>query len=306
MNHAYCIRLSLTAIVLAAIGGSRQATFADDSPQQAIVRQTLASLGQAFNQHDAAAFAAAWSDNGVYADPRSGIELRGRQQIQDWYAEHFKLQPATKLTAQVTEMEFEGQSHVFVRGAAEVTAGDGEPNRTSFLAELVKENDRWLVASVEENDVDPLVDLNWLVGDWKDDGEGPSIKSSFAWEGNGRFLVRKYSIANAEGPARTGTQYIVADGATGGLRSWVFDSEGALAQGEWMAKDDHWAIHWTVTLPNGRVASATQVLKPIDDDTFDVKWSDIDVDGDMRPSTDPVTVRRVVATAANTGDSQHE
>jgi hypothetical protein len=47
----------------------------------------------------------------------------------------------------------------------------------------------------------------------------------------------------------------------------------------------------TATLPDRRIASATQVLKPIDEDAFEVKWSDIDVDGDMRPSTDPVTVR---------------
>lgn len=308
MNHLHRKRLWLAAVVLVAIsgGGRGPAAYAEDSPQEAAVRQTLAALGQAFNAHDAAAFGAAWTEDAVYADPVGGVQVDGRTQIQAWYAQLFKEQPQASLKAEISAIEFDGDARAFVRGRSEVTPGGGEPVVTSFLAELVKTKDQWLVASVEESDPDPLTDLEWLVGDWKDDREGPSIESTFAWEGNGRFLVRKYTISDENGPKRTGTQYVVGDAASGTLRSWVFDSEGALAEGQWTAKDDHWAIHWTVTLPNGRVASATQVLKPVDQDTFEVKWSDIDVDGDMRPSTDPVTVRRVVATAANTGDSQHE
>lgn len=266
------------------------------------MRQALAGLAQAFNKHDAAAFAALWVEDAIYTDPVGGVQLDGRPQIQAWYAQLFKDQPQAALKAEVSSIELDGDSRAFVRGMSEVTDGSGEPVRTSFLAELVKSNNQWLVASIEENDPDPLADLEWLVGDWKDDREGPSIESTFAWEGNGRFLVRKYTGSDENGPKRTGTQYIVGDAASGTLRSWVFDSEGALAEGAWAARDDHWAIHWSVTLPNGRIASATQVLKPIDEDTFEVKWSDIDVDGDMRPSTEPVTVRRVVAEAATTGD----
>ena len=306
MIHAPIRRLSTVLLLFIFIGVSRQAAFADDSPQEAAVRQTLASLGQAYNQHDAAAFAAAWTDGGVYADPSDGNELRGREQIKSWYSAQFKLQPDTKLTAKITEIEFEGDAHAFVRGTAEVTAAAGEPNRTSFLAELVKVNDRWSVASVEESDPDPLVDLAWLVGDWKDDDAGTSIESSCTWDAGGRMLLRKFSIVDDSGEKRSGTQYIVWDAARGELRSWVFGSQGIVGEGRWEQFDDRWAIHWTATLADGRPASATQVIKPVDEDSFQVQWTDIDVDGELRPSTDLITVRRVIDANEKSEEAHHE
>jgi uncharacterized protein (TIGR02246 family) len=293
------------ALVSAALFGvslcGTQAAWGQVDPAEP-VRAALKSFAQAFNKHDAAAVAAAWTEDAVYTDPAGGAELIGRAQIQEWYAQLFKDCPQAALKAEIMDTEFAGDAKIFVRGTAEVTGGEGEPERSSFVAALVKQGDRWLVASVEESGPDPLADLNWLVGDWKDDREGPPIDSTFAWEGNSRFLVRKYTITDEDGSLRTGTQYIAGNAATGQLRSWVFDSEGAVAEGDWAAKDDHWAIHWHATLPDGRHASATQVLKPIDEDAFEVKWSDVDVDGHMRPSTDPVTVRRVAAAAATTGN----
>ena len=297
MNRRIFRPLACTAMVLA-VAVARPAAMADEPPQQAAIRDALAKFGQAFNSHDAAALGAAWAEDGVYADAADGVALAGRQAIQDWYAALFAAQPDVKLTAKISEIEVAGDADAFVRGAAEVASGTEAPNRTSFLAQLVKAGDQWLVASVEESDPDPLADLDWLVGVWKDEREDSSVESTFAWEGDGRFLVRKYAVTDGNGSKRSGTQYIVGDPATGTLKSWTFDSKGAVAEGEWTAKEDRWAIHWAITLPDGRKASATQAIKPVDQDTFEVKWSDIDVDGDLRPSTDPVTVRRVAAAGA--------
>ena len=132
------------------------------------MRQALAGLAQAFNKHDAAAFAALWVEDAIYTDPVGGVQLDGRPQIQAWYAQLFKDQPQAALKAEVSSIELDGDSRAFVRGMSEVTDGSGEPVLTSFLAELVKSNDQWLVAAVEENDPDTLADLEWLVGDWKD------------------------------------------------------------------------------------------------------------------------------------------
>ena len=60
------------------------------------------------------------------------------------------------------------------------------------------------------------------------------------------------------------------------------------------------------TLADGRPASATQVITPVDEDSFQVEWTDIDIDGDMRPSTDKIIVRRVVAASANSEGTPHE
>jgi uncharacterized protein (TIGR02246 family) len=305
MISVHIRRLLLTALMFVAVGCTQSAN-GDDSPQAAAVRKSLAGLAQAFNKHDAAGVAAAWAENAVYVDLASGIELAGREKIQAHYAQLFQQQPQIKLTAKISKIEVEDDTRAFVRGNAEVTVGDGEPTVTSFLAELVQEKGRWLLLSVEEDDPDPLADLDWLVGDWKDEGDGRSVRSTFAWDPGGRFLVRKYSIADESGAERTGTQYIVWDPASGEIRSWVFGSEGGFGEATWTPRDDHWAIHWTATLVDGRQASATQVLKPIDQDSFQVQWTDIDIDGELRPSTEPVTVRRVASEAANTGGANHE
>jgi hypothetical protein len=108
-----------------------------------------------------------------------------------------------------------------------------------------------------------------------------------------RIVTLSITITSDDDVPRTGKQYTFADAASGALRSWVFDSEGAIAQGEWVAKDDHWAVHWTITLPDGRRATAIEVMTPVDENTMQVKWSDIDVDGEMRPRSGMVTVRRI-------------
>lgn len=291
--------LSSTASLLAADGG--------ENPQAAEVRETLKQFGEAYNKHDAAALGQLWTENAVYSDPMEDLALEGRAAIQERYAQLFQEDPQTVLKAQISELELDGDSHARVRGTAEVSSKEGEPNRTSFLAELTKDEGKWLVASVEEDDPDPLSDLGWLVGDWQDEKGGPTIRSTVSWDAGGRFLVREYSIAKEDGSQRTGTQYIVWDPRLDEIRTWVFDSEGAVGEGRWQQKDDHWAIHWTATLVDGRQATATQTLKPLDQDSFEVQWTDIDVDGEMRPSSGVVTVHRATATSSDSvGETNHE
>ena len=127
MSHAHFLRVSLTALMLAVIGGGVQATLADEALQQEAVRQALVGLAQAYNKHDAAAFAAIWTDDAIYADPVGGVQLDGRVQIQAWYAQLFKDQPQAALKAEVNAIELDGDSQAFVRGMSEVTDGSGEP-----------------------------------------------------------------------------------------------------------------------------------------------------------------------------------
>jgi uncharacterized protein (TIGR02246 family) len=299
-------RLVLAGAVLASVA-SLYAASGEDNPQLAEVRETLKQFGEAYNKHDAAALGQLWAENAVYSDPLEGLTLTGREAIQEWYSQLFQEEPQTTLKAQIGELQIDGDSHARVRGTVEVSSGEGEPNCTSFLAELIKAEGKWLVASVEEDDPDPLSDLGWLVGDWQDEKGSPTIRSNVSWDTGGRFLVRKYSITQEEGTERTGTQYIVWDPRLSEIRTWVFDSEGAVGEGRWQQKDDHWSIHWTATLVDGRQATATQALKPVDNDAFEVQWTDIDVDGEMRPSSGVVTVRRVPeATSQPAGETDHE
>lgn len=281
-----------------------------DSPQEAAVRQALVALAEAVNRHDAVAVAACWSEDAVYLDASQDLQLNGRAEIEAHYAGLFTAQPNAKLVAIITDIVCDGESSARVRGNVEVEREGGEKSASSFLAELAKENDRWLVIAVEETDPDPLADLAWLVGDWADEVSATNTRSKFAWDPSGRMLLRTYTLDGANGPQQ-GTQYIAWDARRNELRTWVFSSSGAWGEGTWRGQEDHWAVHWTGTLADGRSASATQILRPVDENTFQVQWTDIDVDGEMRPSTDPITVRRVetpgsTTPAAGQEGEQHE
>ncbi len=271
---------------------------AAEDPREAEVRKALAALGRAFNAHDAAAVAQAWVDQGVLYDAGAGLHIEGRPAIQQHYARLFQASPKPTLQAEISAVEFTAQGAALVRGSAAVAAGEGAAEVTDFVAELSREGDRWLLTSVEETDHDPLSDLEWLVGDWLDEEGAGRAKSTFAWNESGDYLVRTWSTPAEDETSRSGTQYIAWDAGRGQLRTWAFSSTGAVAEGHWSPQADHWAIHWLGRLADGRAATAIQILKPIDADSFQVQWTNIEVDGLLRPSTEPVTVRRVGEPAA--------
>lgn len=274
------------------------AAFAADDPREVEVRKSLAALGREFNARNAPAVAQAWTDRGVLRDAGAGLLLEGRPAIQEHYAKLFQASPQVTLHAEIKAVDFSGDAIALVRGTATVSQSEDSAEVTDFVAELRREQGGWLLTTVEETDHDPLIDLEWLVGDWEDEDSAGRARSTFSWNDSGDYLMRTWSIQAEDGAARSGTQYIAWDAGRGRLRTWAFNSAGAVAEGHWSPQADHWAIHWLGTLAGGRVATAIQVLRPIDEDSFQVQWTNIDVDGQLRPATEPVTVRRVRTVAA--------
>ncbi len=57
------------------------------------------------------------------------------------------------------------------------------------------------------------------------------------------------------------------------IRSWVFDSEGGYGGGYWTRDGKQWFIKSTGVLPDGRTASATQILTRVGPHT--ARWASI-------------------------------
>ncbi|MCG8585367.1 MAG: DUF4440 domain-containing protein, partial [Pirellulales bacterium] len=76
------------------------------------------------------------------------------------------------------------------------------------------------------------------------------------------------------------------------IRSWVFDSDGGFAEGVWSKKDKRWAIQTKATLPDGKTASSTTILEPIDENAF--SWQKVGrvIDGEILPNLEAVTIVR--------------
>lgn len=139
---------------------------------------------------------------------------------------------------------------------------------------------------------DELKKLNWLVGEWIDQDDDVDLILSYTWDENKHFLTNKFSIQSKDQKVLSGKQIITWDPANKRFRSWMFDSDGGFGQGEWRHKDNKWIVETSQTLPDGARASAINIYKKIDDDSYSFESVGRMVDGEMLPDIDPVTVIR--------------
>ena len=80
------------------------------------------------------------------------------------------------------------------------------------------------------------------------------------------------------------------------FRSWIFDSAGAFANDEWSKEGDRWIVKSAGVLFGGQKSSAVRIITPIDDDSFTLAVVNREVDGELLPDIDKVTVVRQVPT----------
>ena len=87
-------------------------------------------------------------------------------------------------------------------------------------------------------------------------------------------------------------QLVGWDAARKEIRSWVFDSEGGFAEGEWSPVGDRWLVKTTATLPDGVTASSTSVFQSLDDNSF--SWQKVNrvVDGEILPNIGEIIIVR--------------
>jgi hypothetical protein len=145
-----------------------------------------------------------------------------------------------------------------------------------------------------------LKELAWMVGDWIDDDENATIESSVKWSKNDAFLIRSFRVSNLMAEPLSGMQVIAWDPAEKRIRSWTYDSRGGFGEESWSRSRDRWSIRTRFTLPDGRRASAVQVMTRVDDDAFRWKVTSRVIDGSLQPDIDEVTVIRKPAEPAAT------
>ena len=91
----------------------------------------------------------------------------------------------------------------------------------------------------------------------------------------------------------SGTQLIGKDPRTGLLHSWLFESDGGFGEAVWNWDGKQWRLDAAGVEPDGGETSATNLLTPIDKDSF--TWQSIGRkagDEDL-PDVAPVKVTRV-------------
>ena len=152
--------------------------------------------------------------------------------------------------------------------------------------------------------VSPLEELDWMVGEWIDQGEDSTITTKCSWTKNRKFLKRSFNVKIDEEVTLEGDQFVGWDPIAGQIRSWTFDSEGGIGEGRWIQDGNRWLVKASFVLADGARASALNVYTYVDANT--IRWQSIDreIAGELQPNIPEVTVVRQKSQESEKEESQ--
>jgi uncharacterized protein (TIGR02246 family) len=269
------------------------------SPAEAAIRECAPAYVKAFNARDAKALADQWSPEAVYVNRSTGEEVIGREAIAAQYETLFQAQPDLKIEVSVESIRFLSPNVAVEHGTSKFLSPQAEPEEIDYTAVYVQRDGKWLLDRVTDDarvvvtsHYEQLKSLEWLVGNWVDQDEEATIETECNWAKNQNFLVRSFTIAVEDRIDMSGMQVIGWDAAAKAIRSWTFDSEGGFAEATWTHQGDQWFIHNNGVLADGRKATMTNLVKPVDDDSFTWQTVERTVGGELLPNIDAVTIVR--------------
>ncbi len=292
------ISSALCAVMV--VCGAFSASAADGTADKAAIEKAIVSYVAVFNARDAKALAEHWSPEGVYTSRLSGDQVVGREALEKEFTALFDEVKGAKLEVSTESIEFVSPNVALEQGTATVIKPDAEPIKSSYSVVYVKRDGKWLIDRISEEEEPPaapshyeqLKGLDWLVGKWVDEEGGEVITTECKWSRNRNFLVRSFTASIGDYVDITGMQIVGWDPAQKQIRSWVFDSDGGLAEGVWSRNGDRWLVKTKATLPDGKTASSTSILRPLDKESFGWQKVNRTVDGEILPNIDEVVIVR--------------
>lgn len=286
------------AVFLWAIAPLRAQEPPEPSPAEAAIRASAPAYVRAFNAHDSKALADQWSPEAVYLNRSTGEEVVGREAIAEQFDALFQAQPELKLEVSVESIRLLSPNVAVEQGTSTFLSPQGEPEEIDYTAVYVQRDGQWLLDRVTDDErevtsnYEQLKALEWLVGNWVDQDELARIDFECTWAKNQNFLVRSFTVAVDDRIDMSGMQIIGWDAAANGVRSWTFDSDGGFAEGTWTRQGDQWFISNNGVLSDGRKITMTNVVKPVDENSFTWRTIERTVGSELLANIDEVTIVR--------------
>lgn len=271
---AYCAVVALTLPLLA--GPSLGATGKTSPPAQkeaqgdaAGANAVIDAVNKAIAAGDAAAFAALWAKDGSYTDADGNI-YSGQDSLQKRFADVFStvkpqvaLKPRSMKLLSPTVAVSEGS--VLGKDNAGKEAAD-----TRYNMVLAKPAGKWLIVNASETAIvseqagttPGLNDLEWMIGDWKAEKDGTTLKLHVDWAGNKNFIRWNYQIGKTGDKPQESTEVIAFDPRTQQTVSWSFDSNGSFGESVWHKDGQSWQMESLKTAPDGTYLTAVNLIKP--------------------------------------------
>jgi uncharacterized protein (TIGR02246 family) len=266
---------------------------ADRPADRAAIREELRSFVAAFEKGDAAA-AAAHMTTGAELMAPDGTNAHGRDAIQRAYADHFAKYPKHTVTVEPESLRFTSRDTALEEGHMTVVRGKEDPGIYRYVVLHVREDGKWQIAVLRNDETEDasLRDLGWLIGTWETKGPDAEARTTYEWVGDKAFIRSRFTIREKDKTV-TGTQMIGLDPNTGDLRTWTFEADGGYGEGTCARDGNKWLFVSGATLPDGSAMTATNILTPIDRDTFTWQPVDLTIDDEAVGNLPPVKVTRV-------------
>jgi uncharacterized protein (TIGR02246 family) len=261
---------------------------------EAAIRRASADFLKLVEKGDAKAVAALWTEEGEYVGD-DGTTLRGRSAIEEAYTKAFARKKHEKVEFNIESIRFPSKDTAIEEGYARSHKGDSDHPTTSRYSVLhVREGGRWLIALLREwpDEGVSLRDLDWIIGNWEAKTDEAEVRTSYQWDAR-KNSIRCHITIKGRGHNIAGLQVLLKDPRTGQLRSWLFDDDGGFGDGAWARDGKRWVITATGVQADGGELTATNILTPVDRDTF--TWQSIErtLDGKELPNIPPIKVSRV-------------
>jgi uncharacterized protein (TIGR02246 family) len=266
--------------------------------EEKAVRSTGEAFTSAFNKGDAKAISALWTRDCEFVD-ETGRVIQGREAIEKEYAALFAAHPGVQMETSVSSVKMFGNNAATEAGTSLVKNSAGAlVSRGRYTAMLLKEGDKWLMASVREQASPSLSkrpdfgDLEWLIGDWTAAKDSKTVDFTFKWVADKKFIELSYGGGNKGAAARSGIQIIGRDPLSGDVTSWSFDSTGGYGLGQWRLLKKGLIIESRGILPDGTPTAATDIVSRIDGDSFSWQSVNRSVAGKSLIDLEPVVLKR--------------
>jgi len=289
--------LAAVLLVVPAFSGQGQAPANDEQA----VRKAVAAYVEAMNKGDLDGLMALWAPDADLID-EAGKPTRGHDALAARFKTALANLKGSKTAGKVYSVKFLRPEVALVDGGLETTATDGTRDSNRYAIVWVKSGDKWLISSArdlpaEVEDVPSLAypqlkSLEWLVGDWTDDGGKGAVQIKCKWGPNKSFLLMDYEVKNEGAEPLLVTQRIGWDPVNNMVRSWVFDSTGGFGEGYWHREGKRWIVGASGILADGGTGGSTNVYEFKDANTVLYRSVDRDVDGQPVADVEAKFVRK--------------
>ena len=274
------------------------------TPDEIAIRKAIESYEDTYNHGDASAAAEHWSLNGTYIG-QDGELAKGPNEIRPALEKLFAEHKGIQVKAAIFDVELQSPDLAISKGLAVFHSPGEKKEEVLFTATLVKENGTWKLSQVEENDspvpiatIAKLGELEWLIGDWVDQDENASVETTYRWTKDYAFINGNFRVVVGDRVDLEGTQVIGWDPVAKKIRSWIFDTKAGFGEGEWSRAGNRWTVKVKSILGTGQKASSMNIYTYVDPNAFTWQSVSREVDGELLPDIDEVTVVRKIAQKA--------